>query len=198
MSLSDKFFTQLLAGFTGFTVAVATTVNLPTVAQQNRRYFCGTDINPTHGTVPATIVRGERGQIPMIHWVPGWIKDPKWTPQTRCEAVADRFQRYHDNGTLTYMRTGNSGNYPVICIALTKGGNCRQEDILITLEPGTNASDVLQQITDLRSLAANGGIEITDDLLFYVDEETYINITEFERQIEEFLEQDIENLENSP
>lgn len=80
MTFLGKSSQQLLAGLAGFTVVVATTVNLPTVAQQNRRYFCGTDLNPTHGTVPATIVRTERGSIPMIHWVSDWIKDPKWTP----------------------------------------------------------------------------------------------------------------------
>jgi hypothetical protein len=117
MNLSGKFLTPLLAGFTGFTVVVATTVNLPTVAQQNRRYFCGRDINPTYGNVPATTARTTRGPVPMIHWVSDWIKDPRWTPQARCEDVADRFQRYYENGTLKYMRTGKSGNYPVICIA---------------------------------------------------------------------------------
>ncbi|KOR37259.1 MULTISPECIES: COP23 domain-containing protein [Planktothricoides] len=182
MTFRGKLFTQLFAGLTGFTVAVATTVNLPTVAQQNRRFFCGTDFSPTHGTVPATIARTERGPVPMIHWVSDWIKDPKWTPQTRCEAVADRFQRYHDNGTLKYMRTGNSGNYPVICIADTKGGNCLQEDILVTLEPGTNADDVLQQMTDLRSRVGGGPIELNDDLFFYVDGEAYINMEVFLEQ----------------
>lgn len=180
MSLSGKFFTQLLAGFAGFTVVVATTVNLPTVAQ-SRRYFCGRNNHPTHGNVPTTIARTARGPVPMIHWVSDWIKDPKWTPQTRCEAVADRFQRYHDNGTLKYMRTDKSGNYPVICVANRKGGNCVQQDILVTLEPGTDADVVLQQMTDLRR-RVGGPVELSDDLFFYVDGEAYIHMEVFLEQ----------------
>lgn len=181
MTFLGKSSQQLLAGLAGFTVVVATTVNLPTVAQQSRRFFCGTDLNPTHGTVPATIVRTERGPIPMIHWVSDWIKDPKWTPQARCEAVADRFQRYHDNGTLRYMRTDKNGDYPVICIASDKGGNCRQQNVLVTLEPGTDADAVLQQMTDLRR-RVSGPIELNDDLFFYVDGEAYVDMEVFLEQ----------------
>ena len=192
MNLSGKFLTQLLAGLTGLTVGVAATVNLPTVAQQNRRYFCGSDNNPTYGNVPATIARTQRGPVPMIHWVSDWIEDSKWTPQARCEAVADRFQRYYENGSLKYMRTGQSGAYPVICIASRQGGNCLQKNTLVTLEPGTNAVDVLQQMTDLRR-RVGGPLELSHDLFFYVDQEAYIDMEVFMEQAQ-VEEEDLEPL----
>lgn len=192
MNLSGKLFTKLLAGLTGLTVGVAATVNLPTVAQQNRRYFCGRDINDTYGNVPATIARTARGPVPIIHWVSDWIKNSNWTPQARCEAVADRFQRYYDNGTLKYMRADNSGAYPVICVASRKGGNCLQKNILVTLEPGTNAADVLQQMTDVRS-RVGGPLQLSHDLFFYVDREAYIDMEVFMEQAQ-VEEEDLERL----
>lgn len=95
--------------------------------------------------------------------------------------MAARFQRYHDNGTLNYMRTDKSGNYPVICIASDKGGNCRQQDVLVTLEPGTDADAVLQRMLDLRR-RVGGPIELSDDLFFYVDGEAYVDMEVFLKQ----------------
>ncbi|MBC6477784.1 MAG: hypothetical protein GDA56_08335 [Hormoscilla sp. GM7CHS1pb] len=71
-----------------------------------QRFFCGRDINSRYGEVPASMARTARGDVPIIHWVSTWSSGSGWTPQRRCDPVSQKFQRYHENGTLEYMRTG--------------------------------------------------------------------------------------------
>ena len=77
------------------------------------------------------------------------------------------------------MRTGQFKDYPVICIASSKGGSCQEQDILVTLPKGGDAADTLQQMLDLRTRTRTEPLMLSDDLLFYVDGEAYIDIEVF-------------------
>ncbi|NER36116.1 MAG: hypothetical protein F6J93_19375 [Oscillatoria sp. SIO1A7] len=191
MTLTPKSFTKILASSI-LALGATATFTQPSEAQ-NQRFFCGTDNHPSYGNVPATIARTTRGNVPMIDWVSNWIKDPRWTPQARCEAVAQRFQRYYDNGTLKYMRTGTFRDYPVICVARDKGGSCVERDILVTLEQGSDASETLAQMTDVRR-RVGGPLLLSDDLIFYVDGETYVDIEVFlnEAEVREGLQEGLQ------
>ena len=191
---SKRLFVRVL---TGLAVALGATATISTGPSDAlaQRFFCGRDTNSRYGEVPASIARTARGDVPMIHWVSNWIKDPRWTPQARCEDVSRRFQRYYDNGMLKYMRTGEFKDYPVICVASRKGGSCREQDVLVTLERGSDAKDVLKQMMDLR-IQIRGPLELSNDLLFYEDGEAYIDIDVFLNRatVQETPSEDLEEL----
>ena len=129
MTLKRKLLTKLLAGCA---IALGATAALSRPSEaENRRFFCDTDNHHSLGNVPSTIARTTRGDIPIINWVSE--RTNGWTPERRCELVSQRFQRYYDNGTLKYIRTGNINNHPVICVASSKGGDCLERDVLLTL-----------------------------------------------------------------
>lgn len=154
---SKGLFVQMLA-----VLALVLGATAPSKAQE-QQFFCGTDNNYRYGTVPATIARTTRGNVPMIHWVSYWASNSGWTPQRRCQAIANRFQRYYDNGMLKYMRTGIVNGYRVICVGTSTGGGCRQRDVLVTLKWGRNPALILEQMTDLRRRARGEILELNYD-----------------------------------
>ncbi|MBG1260741.1 COP23 domain-containing protein [Nostoc commune] len=124
-------------------LAVATTTsNQPSYAGNNK-FFCAQE-----GNIPVTKVRTSRGNETFIRWVVEDFK--KFPPLKRCQIVSARFQRYYDNGLLLITSRENFNNFPVLCIANRKGVPCKSEDLLVTLEPGTDTGRVLRQIIDFR------------------------------------------------
>ncbi|MBC6422734.1 MAG: hypothetical protein GDA38_15340 [Hormoscilla sp. SP12CHS1] len=117
-----------------------------------------------------------RGDVPIIHWVSTWSSGSGWTPQRRCDRVSQKFQRYHENGTLKYMRTGQFNGYPVICIPSRKGGYCQEQD---TIPKGGDAADTLQQMTDVRTRIRKEHLMLSDDLIFYENGEAYVDMDVF-------------------
>ncbi|MGK7899860.1 MAG: COP23 domain-containing protein [Hormoscilla sp.] len=192
---SKRLFVRVLMGLALALGATATISTGPSDAQ-TRGFFCGRDINSRYGEVPTSMARTARGNVPMIHWVSNWIKNPRWTPQDRCEEASQRFQRYYENGMLNYMRTGNVNGYPVICVASREGGSCREQDVLVTLEPESDPKDVLQQMTDLRYRSREEPLMLSDDLLFYEDGEAYVDIDVFlnKATVQETPSEDLEEL----
>ncbi|MGK7899861.1 MAG: COP23 domain-containing protein [Hormoscilla sp.] len=155
---SKGLFVQMLA-----VLALVLGATTPSKAQE-QQFFCGTDYNYRYDTtVPATIARTTRGDVPMIHWVSYWASNSGWTPQRRCQAIANRFQRYYDNGMLKYMRTGIVNGYRVICVGTSTGGSCRPRDVLVTLKWGRNPALILEQMTDLRRRARGEILELNYD-----------------------------------
>ncbi|NJM72712.1 MAG: hypothetical protein HC862_22640 [Scytonema sp. RU_4_4] len=141
-----------------FTITSTATLTQPSYAQnqaQNQKFFCGMSRG-----IPATLVHTSRGNIPMIRWVDAGFTPP-WTPERRCEDISDRFQRFYDNGTLNFLRAGKSERQPVLCVASEKGGPCLPDGVLLTLKPGQNPQDVLQQLQYGRSGSSPGVIELS-------------------------------------
>ncbi|NMF65837.1 hypothetical protein DP113_22200 [Brasilonema octagenarum UFV-E1] len=139
-----------------FTITSTATLTQPSYAQ-NQKFFCGMSKG-----VPATLVRTSRGNIPMIRWVDAGFAPP-WIPERRCEEISARFQRFYENGTLNFLRTGRSERQPVLCVAAEKGGPCLPEGILLTLKPGKNPEDILQQLFNSRGGASPGIVELGGD-----------------------------------
>jgi hypothetical protein len=112
---------------------------------------------------PMTIADTPRGKIPLISWKSGFFVNGGYTPQQRCQAVTERFQQHADAGTLRYVDTGTINNQPVICVvertnSPTKPYRCKQDGLLLTLEPKDNPKEVLKTLFDVSSRVNQGAI----------------------------------------
>lgn len=169
------FFAQVLTGCAIVLVSTATIGQSSNAAR--RTFFCGTS-QYNGKTVPATFVRspGRRDQV-MILWVRNDFAGMRYTPPERCRIVSDRLQAHQDNRILKYIRTATVNNSPVLCSVLNKGGSCPGNQVIVTLLPGTNAEEVLSQLTDLvrrrrgNPLYFSGCQPVT-----YVDTEAYLDV----------------------
>jgi hypothetical protein len=139
-----------------FTISSTASLSQPSYAQ-NQKFFCGMSRG-----VPATLVHTSRGNIPMIRWVDAGFAPP-WSPERRCEDISARFQRFYDNGTLNFLRTGRSERQPVLCVASEKGGPCLPDGVLLTLKSDRNPHAILQQLLDGRSGVGPGILELGGD-----------------------------------
>lgn len=97
--------------------------------------------------IPTTMFYAPEGSLPVIRWRSHYFAQSGYTPEVRCRAVSDRFQRFYDRGILNYVTTGIVNRLPVVCVSSELGGPC--SGVLYTLRPGQNASQVLQQLFDV-------------------------------------------------
>jgi hypothetical protein len=120
---------SLLGMLAGLGVVMGSVMVLPETSRAgiNNTYYCAA-LNGRWNT----FVNTPRGRVTLIEWANQFSE--KWTPQTRCSAVSQRFQKFLDSGNLKYIRTGNVNKLPVICIANARGGQCPDENVLITLK----------------------------------------------------------------
>jgi hypothetical protein len=130
----------------GTTLSVAHLLARPAQAQAVN-FFCGSD-----GVNPVTYASTARGNVPIVRWRSNYFTGAGYTPERRCQEVSGRFQTYYNNGTLNYITTGIMNGQPVVCTSGTTGGGCA--GLLFTLRPNDNASQVVQQLFDIRSGAA--------------------------------------------
>lgn len=163
---------QILLGLT-ITPIIALAVHQPSYARE--RYKCDDKLQN-----PITYAKTSRGWQPMLLWESNYFRTSK---QERCRIVTNRLQAYEDNRML-YLRTGKFNGLPVICTASKKGGNCLQEDVVITLKPERNTRDidvatkVLTQIQYFRKGAFNSKpIYLSESKSsFYEDGDLYIDL----------------------
>jgi hypothetical protein len=126
------------------------------------RFYCQAD---DHG-VPTTYVSGAYAtEKPLIRWVSSYFADSGYDPMRRCEEVSDRFTRYYREGTLNYITTGIVNRLPVVCVSSQLGGPCN--NVLITLKPGQDATNTVQQLFDVR-VGRSGPLEESGSR-FYMD-----------------------------
>ena len=168
--IKSSFFWRLVTSSV-IALGITTTINPPTVAGGNT-YYCAR-LNGVY----KTFVNTTRGRIALINWVNSYSE--RWTARNRCLEVSQRFQRFLENGTLKYIRTGIFNNTPVICVADYKGGFCPSGQILVTLPLGTDSEQVLVSMFDTDRSFDSGNISLTNDVISYRDGETYINIDDF-------------------
>ncbi|MFB2970073.1 COP23 domain-containing protein [Aerosakkonema sp. BLCC-F183] len=169
------FFAQVLTGCAIVLVSTATIGQSSNAA--GRTFVCGTSQHNGR-TVPATFVRspGRRDQV-MILWVRNDFAGTRYTPPERCQIVTERLQAHQNNQILKYIRTATVNNSPVLCSVLNKGGSCPGNQVIVTLRSGTNAKEVLEQLTDLvRRQRGNPVYFSSCQLITYVDTEAYLNI----------------------
>jgi hypothetical protein len=160
--------------FVGLAIAFGASIASPEASQaKTNTYYCA-QLNGSWNT----FVNTPRGRVTLINWVRTVSK--QWTPEARCSAVSQRFQKFLDNGTLKYIRTGNVNRHPVICIAENRGGNCPDPNVLITLQPGADPEEVLIQLIDFRRSVSGQTIVLSsDDAGFYQDGEFYVDLDKF-------------------
>ncbi len=147
---------------------------------QGRRFECSSAIYEGN-IVPTTVANEPRGGIPIeiIYWTSNFFVTSGVTSQERCEIVSDRFQSNFENGLLQkkYFATGEISGLGVICITRRAGDPCRSEDVLLTLPPGQDPVEALDQLLRLnRTAAGNRPLYLTDDLLTYRNLQVYVDI----------------------
>jgi hypothetical protein len=123
-------------------------LNSSLVTAQNSGYRNQYTCEISNG-VPITYVQTRRGKIQLIKWENNWASESGYTPEVRCNLVTQRFQSSSDAEELKYITTGTLNQYPIICLAESVGNNkyvCSPDGILLTLESGENAPQVLRAI----------------------------------------------------
>jgi hypothetical protein len=156
----------------GTTLPLITSVNAETPASD--RFFCGTSRNSSTGeSVPATIARTKRGNVPMIIWKSTFFATGRksFTPQARCQEVSRRFQSFYREGSLAYLTTGTLNAQNVICVAEDFGGPCK--GLLLTLEPKDNPKQFLQDLLSVRTRATGPVVRGSGN--DYIDVEEFLN-----------------------
>lgn len=117
------------------------------------RFFCGNYQNQ-----PATFIRTrERGNLPWIRWNRS-NSGEGWSPERRCQEISGRLQRYYDNGTLKYIKTGVLNNQPVICVAAYFNGPCLPNGLLLTLSTDENPDNFFRNIIRFQEIIRTGPI----------------------------------------
>ena len=159
----------------GLGVAIGSAIALPATAETKNAntYYCA-QLNQNW----STFVNTPRGRVKLINWENQF--SPDWTPQKRCSTVSGRFQNFLDQGNLKFIRTGNVNSLPVLCVANTRGGDCPDENVLITLKPGTDPEGVLIKLVDFRRSVSGQTLTLSaDDAGFYSDGEFYVDMDKF-------------------
>lgn len=129
-------------------------------------FFCGAIAD-----IPATIARTPNGEMPIVIWDATRLPDTGVDLQQQCEEVSQRFQTYHDNGSLNYITSGMMDGELVACVADAEGEACT--GMLFPLKPDINPRGSLQQIFRIR-VASVGPIGETGDRL-YINLDKYLN-----------------------
>ena len=169
--MKNKWLTGIIAGLS---VVVSSAIASNATAQKvNNTYYCAR-LNGTW----STFVNTPRGRVTLINWANDF--SPDWTPEKRCSTVSNRFQKFLDGGNLKYIRTGQVNEQPVLCVANIRGGICPDDNVLITLEQGTDPEGVLIRLVDFRRSVSGQTLTLSaDDAGFYSDGEFYVDMDKF-------------------
>jgi hypothetical protein len=159
---------SLIAAFLGFDAGLMHSSQ----AQPSRKFSC-----EALDGAPTTIVKTVRGSIPMIRWVKAFTGRYS-NVERRCREVSDRLDRFDRDRKLKFIRTGNVNTYPVICVDSGVSGNtCATTKVLVTLPKGTDSSQILQQMLDLRARASGNVINLGgEQLVRYRNGDAYVSV----------------------
>lgn len=147
-----------------FVLTVASTLISSTPAHsQVPAFSCDTSSG-----VPSTIVQSpQHGTVKIIEWKTTEFGD-KFSPEARCSAVSQKFEQYAQAGTLKYFTTGSVNRQPVICAVASQNAPCNSDSMLYTLKEGSDASQTLKQLLDVRSGATSSALNETESRI-YID-----------------------------
>jgi len=156
------------------------------VSAQAKPFYCGNYTKQDGSVAPATYAKLPSGaKIPMFVWSSNWSVNSGYNPRTRCEHVSERFNKSAANRSLGFMRTGMVNGLAVICTAPKKGGECPNQNVLITLKDGstiTDADRVLGQMLAIRRKVGDGGNPLqfaSGSMLSYDDGYRYLNVDDY-------------------
>ncbi|AFY58436.1 hypothetical protein Riv7116_6080 [Rivularia sp. PCC 7116] len=153
--MNTKFFASLLSA-SAIALSSIAMFSSPSHGQRSTySFFCG---RSTDG-VPTTFAATATGKkIAVIRWVRQW--SPKYPPKARCRAVSSRFQNAYASGVLNYLTNTRVNRQDVICAARRYGGSCNQ--MLLTLRPGENVSQVIENLRQMGHTASGPLVQAPD------------------------------------
>ena len=158
-------------------VTIPDSTGFSQAAPQQTRFVC----SQIDG-IPVTIAKSARnGDVVMIKWT----KDMgTWSPQSRCEAVARRFQDHYNNQTLRFLTSGKMNGQTVICVAQNKFEGCLPNGLLFTLKPTDSAPKLLVSLLNQSRYATAPAIiqNCVPKKDYDLTTEVYIDIAEFLNQ----------------
>lgn len=115
------------------------------IAQQRVQFICGTSFDAkSNQRLPATLAWTPARKQPIILWKK---QVGNYTAKQRCEEVSPRFQQAYQTGTLQFITNGVMRGQPVICAA--KGYQQPCSTLLMTLRPGENSLEALNELRDV-------------------------------------------------
>ncbi|MGK7944343.1 MAG: COP23 domain-containing protein [Microcystaceae cyanobacterium] len=123
----------------------------PSTYAQSLNFLCQAD----GSGIPTTYAETPDGYIPVFKWTSTYFQR-SYTPERRCQEVSDRMNRFAASNSLDYLTSGRVNRQPVICA----GTNCSSSNVLVTLKPGQNPSQVLQEIEANRSGAGGPSFQL--------------------------------------
>ncbi|MEN9216115.1 MAG: COP23 domain-containing protein [Gloeomargarita sp. HHBFW_bins_162] len=140
---------QIQGGVVGLGMLMGMLGFLPAAEANPKRltFYCGTSQG-----APATLAKSGNRVVPIIRWTSDTFSDSGFTAERRCQEVSKRFQTYYDDGSLSFITTGRMNGQNVVCVARSNGGPCA--GLLFTLKPGSNPTQVINQLFNIRTRAA--------------------------------------------
>jgi hypothetical protein len=102
----------------------------------------------------------------LITWNSQAFSRSGYTPEVRCNAVTNRFNRAFQNQSRLRLSTGTINNLGVICALEGRERRCNSDNTIITLTPGTNPraalNDIISAAAGGRPLAQSGTVTLSD------------------------------------
>lgn len=163
----------------GIAISTATLNVYSAVEASSDKYSCQA-VNGVYGIYSRT----ERSNIGLLKITRDVSQD--WSIPDRCQEIAQRFQRFYDNGILRKIGTGEVNQEPVLCATVQESESCNTENVLLTLPPGSDPIEAARILLDTRGLASGRVIEVNGKegkLENYVDGRAYYDLEVLEKLI---------------
>lgn len=117
-----------------------------TSSDNSPRFAC-----TTHEGVP-TVMYSPEEQESAYPWAVPQALGGGWTPQKRCEVIAQRLEQYRPDG-MVELQNSTENNYDVVCVTTEKDPACR---IVLTVPPGQSPEIVRDRVFENLTLADSG------------------------------------------
>ncbi|AMW30153.1 MULTISPECIES: COP23 domain-containing protein [Arthrospira] len=146
----------------------------PDVAQaQVTSFYC--DMNSPIG-YPTVYARTPAGNKPIVSLYSEYFSASGYSPERRCQEIAQRFTNFSHTGQLRYLTAGYVNNLPVICVVSDHGMPCASNTILFTMKADDPepAESKLQRLFNIRRGASDILFESEDDAGVYINFDQFL------------------------
>jgi hypothetical protein len=116
--------------------------------------------------VPTTVVKTEKGTIPILKYESTYFSSSGYTQLIRCHQISDNFQRLYSQGKLKYIASGYVHESPVICGVEALEQSCSVNNVLFTLPQSSTSKDITDIIISVGTAASQNPLS---DLNFTAD-----------------------------
>lgn len=122
----------------------------------NGAYLC-----KKNGSSLLTVYKDPNGsEFAFIDWKYNYYEDSGWTPQRRCEHVAQKFEINRKAQNLSHIVPGTYNNHAVVCAskyARSTPERCQDSEVLFTVLSFAHQSDVMTKLIDENTKYKNYG-----------------------------------------